>query len=177
MATITVPFNKLGGLFRKYGTAQRAETSAGLLEVAKRAQVIITSATRYAPPASANGGIGAVNYELYLRAWSVKRALLNGNRGVLVANTKPYAPNVEYGRKAGAKAPPLKAITRWAQKKLSLPYDEAKKAAWPIRSAIARRGLRPRGVLQGPSTTKDFLDAMEDSMSKALSRATKKACV
>jgi hypothetical protein len=176
MATLTVPFNKLAGVFRKYGVLTRRETPIGLTEVVNRAKVIVTSSTRNAPPASPNGGIGAVNYLNYLKAWQVKRATLNGNKGVLVGNTRVYAPYIDYGRKPG-RAPPVDAIALWAVKKLNLPYAAARKIAWPIARAIAKRGLRPRGVLHGKNTTQDFLDAMEGSMGKALSRAAQKLAI
>jgi hypothetical protein len=177
MATITVPLNKVATVFRKYGTAARHETAQGLPVVVKRAEIIITSATRRAPPASPNGSTGAVNYGKYLKAWSAKVTKLNGNRGVLVGNNRKYAPNIDYGRRAGAKAPPVSAIALWAVKKMGLPYKAALKIAGPIATSIAKRGLKPRGVLRGPNTTKDFLDAMESAMSAALSKAAQRVAI
>lgn len=177
MATITVPLNKVARVFSKYGIAARQETARGLPSVAKRAEDIVTKATKNAPPASANGGTGAVNYGKYLKAWSAKVTKLNGNRGVLVGNNRAYAPYIDYGRSAGARPPPVDAIALWAVKKMGLPYQAARKIAWPIAKSIAKRGLRPRGVLRGPDTTKDFLDAMESAMSAALSKAAQRVAI
>ena len=174
MPTLTVPFKKLPSVFRKYGAHARHETTSCLTQVAKRSEIIMTSATRNAPPASDNGGIGAVNYGNYLKAWSARVLSSGGSRGVLVANTRVYAPNIDYGRRAGARLPPISAITQWAVKKLGLPYKEARRAAFPIAQKIKRDGLKPRGVLHGPNTTKDLSDAMETAVGAALDRAANK---
>lgn len=175
MPSITVPFNKLAGIFRKYGVHSHHETSKSLTQVAKRAEIIVTSATRNAPPASPNGSIGAVNYGRYLKQWKAQVVLTGTVRGVFVGNTREYAPTIDYGRRAGARLPPIDAIARWATKKFGITYEEAKERAWPIAQNIKRRGLQPRGVLHGTNTTQDLSDAMETAVGAALDRAAVKA--
>lgn len=176
MPSISVPLVKVPQLFRKYGIAAQRETKACLPQVAKHAESIVTSATRNAPPASPNGGTGAVNYERYLKAWNAKVMTIAGMTGVFISNTRVYAPNIDYGRNPG-RMPPISAIARWATKKFGIPYAEAKKIAWPIAKVIARRGLLPRGVLHGQNTTQDLSAAMETAVGAALDKAANKMVV
>lgn len=173
--TLTVPFAKLPSVFRKYGRNVREGVSPGLTRLAKQAGIIVTNSTRNAPPASANGSIGAVNYGKFLSKWRSTKATLNGNQGVLVSNASGIkGATIEWGGKWPNRPPPVSAIARWAQKKLSLPYSEAKKAAWPIARAIKRRGLRPRLVLTGPDTQSSFRLSMQNIFSDVVSKAAHK---
>lgn len=163
MATqITVPFKQLPKVFQQYGKFVRAGTLPAMRRLAKQASRIITTATKDAPPASANGSRGAVNYGTFISKWRADLVTLNGNQGVLVSNDSGIkGATIEWGGKWPNKGPPVSAIATWATKKLGLSYEEAKKAAFPIAAAIKRRGLRPRLVMTGTETQKSFRMSME----------------
>ena len=172
MRQITVPFNKLGGLFRKYGTASRSTTNAKLRQVVNRVKHIVTVETIKAPYASANGGIGAVDTGKYLRSWKVSKATLDGIRGVLITNSAAYMAVIERGRGLGKRPPPVDVIARWAQRRLGLPYKEARRAAWPIARAIGRRGLYARRVMTGNPARNSYRNTMRELMGVALDEAS-----
>lgn len=52
-----------------------------------------------------------------------------------------YGAVIELGRRPGKKRPPIAPIELWARRKLGLPPDKAKRAAWAIAKAIARKGF------------------------------------
>lgn len=109
---------------------------------------IVQQATTTAFPASPNGSEGAVNTGAYRQAWQVEKTPTGGR----IFNTAPYAGVIEYGRRAGAKRPPTKAIELWAMRKLGLNAKEAKSASFAIANAIKKRGLAPRKVLTSTRT-------------------------
>lgn len=55
-----------------------------------------------------------------------------------------YGAVIELGRRPGKKRPPIAPIELWARRKLGLPPDKAKRAAWAISRVIARRGFEGR---------------------------------
>lgn len=63
-------------------------------------------------------------------------------------NDAPDARFVEYGKVAGSPGPPLYKIKAWAMRKLGLVGKELDTAAWRIRNAIQRRGIKPGYVLK-----------------------------
>lgn len=175
MAThVTVPFHQLHTVFRKYGSVSRAEMVPAVGRLAKRAGIIINSATRTAPPASPNGSIGAVNYGNFLRAWRSDEVNIGGRYGVLVSNASGIkGATIEYGGAWPNRPPPKAAIAHWAVRKFGIPYEKALRIAFPISRAIKRRGLKPRKVMTGPDTQKSFVMAMQQVFSQALSNACK----
>lgn len=172
MRHITVPFNKLPGLFNKYGRTAVATTNAGLRQVVTKAKEIVAVQTFEAPPASANGGVGAIDTGKYLRSWKVTKATINGIRGVLIENSASYMAVIERGRGAGKRPPPIAVIASWAQRRLGLPYKEARRAAWPIAMAIGRRGLYARRVMTGNPAKNAYRKAMREIMGTALDTAS-----
>lgn len=116
----------------------------GCFSGALRCIPLMQERTRHAPAANPGGmgDGGAVNTVAYLMRWRAT-ALPNG---ASVFNSSPYAGIIDGGRRPGT-MPPLKAIAKWAQRKLQLSEKEAKAAAYPIALAIKRRGLRPRKVM------------------------------
>lgn len=172
MRHITVPIEQLPKMFRQYGVMMRSHTDARMMQVESRAKEIVKDQTENAPPASANGGIGAVDTRKYYRKWRVRRARLNGSRGVLITNAAHYMAVIELGRRAGSRMPPVDVIRQWAQRRLGLPYKEAKRAAWPIARAIGRRGLQARLVMTGDPAKREYFKTMQKYMGLALDEAS-----
>lgn len=134
----------------------------GARSAASQMLPILERATAMAPPASPRGRPGAVNTGNYRQSWKAvaERSSLYGGIGVLVSNTAPYAGVIEYGRRPG-KMPPKEPIARWAQRKLGLPYKEAKGLAFVIARRIGREGLLPRRVLTSEQTMTLLMEALE----------------
>lgn len=172
MRHIIVPFGELGDRFRRYGSQAQRNTYQNLLQVESRVKHIVMAETRNAPPASAKGSIGAIDTGNYIRNWQVARAVINGARGVLITNAAEYMAVIERGRRAGSKRPPIAVITQWAQRKLGLPLEAAKKAAFPIANAIKRRGLYARRVMTGNPARNSYRNAMRELMGVALDEAS-----
>ena len=68
---------------------------------------------------------------------------------LVISNSAPHFPFVEYGRRAGKKQPPLKPIRDWVISK-GMRAD----AAFPVARAIGRRGIRARPLFTKASTQK-----------------------
>lgn len=118
---------------------------------------------------------GAIATGKYRDDWRAKRrSMAAGSIGILVYNTKAYAPNIEYGRRSG-RMPPVSAIRKWLQVKFSLPYRRAKRIAWPIAAAIKRRGIPGRKIMTAPQTEMTFRFYMEETAVKAQTRALRRA--
>lgn len=172
MRHITVPFSSLPEMFRRYGAVAKRNTEGYLPRVVERVKHIVTVETANAPRASPNGRTGAVDTGNYLRSWQVNTATLGGVRGVLITNLAKYMAVIERGRTAGAKAPPVSVIASWAQRRLGLPYKEARDAAWPIAMAIKRRGLYARRVMTGNPAKNSYRNTMREVMGIALDEAS-----
>ena len=166
MTVITLRLSELAPWYQKMGPAMNAAVKRGLIRGGMRAVQQLQMATGRAPPANPNGiGTGgAVNTGFYKRAWKMEKL----SNGVRVYNAAPYAGIIENGRRPG-RFPPLKVIEKWAQRRLGLSAKEAKRAAFPIAKAIAKRGLLARKVLERdePSITQHFFEEIEIELSKA----------
>lgn len=129
-----------------------AAAKRAMLSAAHRLQVKVQDQTREAPPASMGpmrgAYTGAVDTGNYLRSWKVKPTDL----GATLYNIAPYAGVIEWGRRAGRRAPPVQILATWVQRKLGLSRKEAQSAAFAISKAIAKRGLRARKVLRTTTT-------------------------
>lgn len=134
---------------------------------------IVQQATMTAYPASPNGSDGAVDTGAYRQAWQVELTKTGGR----IFNTRPYAGVIEYGRRAGAKRPPTKAIELWAMRKLGLNAKEAKSASFAIANAISKRGLAARRVLTSQRTesaiTRAVMEEIRSEVKAALKRGAK----
>lgn len=144
---ITVELSKMGALFQRMAAESPQAIRRGLLSAAAQMVPIMVRATDNAPPASARGSKGAVNTGDYRRRWTAHPDNQKGVDGVLVGNSAPQAGVIEYGRRPGARRPPVESIARWAQRKLGLAYPEARGIAFAMARNIGKRGLRPRRVL------------------------------
>jgi len=96
-----------------------------------------------------------VDRETYRRDWHADDI----PTGAAFYNSSPYASIIEWGRRIGAKAPPLKVIIDWVSRK-KIAGDpgathaarsrdsEVRSVAFLIARAIKRRGIKGRHVLQ-----------------------------
>ena len=131
----------------RFGSQADQAIERGVMSAAYRGLALMQQRTREAIPASANGEPGAVNSSAYLRSWKVTHL---GPMTHELHNDQAYAPVIEWGRRKGRPMPPREAIVRWAQRRLGLSEEDARKAAYPIMLAIKRRGLAPRRVMFDP---------------------------
>ena len=150
MTTMVVTFPEWTRWLKRLGKRYMPAVQRGLLSGAARSLVLLQNRTRDARPANPmrKGEGGAVNTGQYLRSWRTERV----PGGVRVWNSAPYAPIVEFGRRKGAKMPPVAEMEIWARRRLELSATEAKRAAFVIARAIARRGLEGRRIMTGART-------------------------
>lgn len=131
--------NEVGKVINRIGRAlQKRALERGTKAFLLRAKPMIVKATDAA---------GAVDTANYRRRWKTSMAQRNGRPAAVISNDAPYAGVIEYGRRAGAKAPPRDVLVPWVRRKLGVPTKEAKSVAFLIARAIKRRGLKPRHVL------------------------------
>ena len=177
--SITVPFPNLPTKFRRLASMTSTVAYAASKKAAPKLRKEVQTATKNAPPSDPKGlnTGGAIDTTAYLNAWTADALNLGSRVGVLVYNGKHYAQYIEHGRRAGQKRPPAAVILQWAQRKLNLPYEEAKKASFAIARAISNRGLRPRLVLTGPDTEKQFRKIFTFQAEAALSAVIAKWAV
>ena len=159
--------------FNKARTMITPHLSKTLSDVAPLMKSAVRASTSVAPPASPRGGYGAVAKGDLLNSWVVEP--VSGTKGILISNSQVQAVIADYGRARGAKMPPLDAIRGWAQVRLGLSYEQAKKAAWPIARAIANRGLKKRGILHSDQMNRQLLKIMEMRISKGIAFTFRKA--
>lgn len=171
--TIRTRVPEIGQLMEKLGARAEKAVHKAATALSMRALTIVQDAVRTAPPANpaGKGSGGAVNTGRFLAAWEAAPAQQGGSFGVLiqVPNSKaPYAAVIEYGRTPGSRPPPVEPIARWAQRRLSLPYEQARGIAFGIARSIGRRGLKGRKILTGEKTRRRLRNAMQKELLKAL---------
>ena len=130
-----------------FGERLKGAMQRGLISGTARCIAILQEATQAAPPANPAGvgEGGAFDTGGFFRRW---RSTVVGERlSSWVYNDHPASEVIEDGRRPGARRPPLKVIARWAQRRLGLSQEDARAAAFPIASEIARRGLLGRRIL------------------------------
>ncbi len=187
----TRSLSRIPRVLERYRQEVNREAYKGLKDVAKSAVDVMQMAVRAAPPThypSSSAPVkgsrsklpamplvnnGAVASGRYLKDWKAKRMTMAGVMGVLIYNTKVYAPNIEYGRKPG-RMPPVQAIRQWLQKKFSLPYRQAKKLAYPVARKIAQRGIPGRKILTAERTADALFFYLEEAVEKAIQRAARR---
>jgi len=101
--------------------------------------------------------------------------------GAMLANAAPYFVVMDEGRRAGAKAPPLEPILQWVLRKRLTGYARAKTKKQPdlmkqarsiaflIRRSIARKGIKPRGIVTGTGVQATVWSFVEQAMREAAS--------
>lgn len=168
--TLNIEPKELGQWYRKLGPRMNKAALRGAKRGGLRAVAILQRATSAAGPANP-GGIGtggAVNTAFYKRAWKSEPT----PTGVRVYNGARYSSIIESGRRPG-KFPPLAVIRDWAQRRLGLSAEEAKRAAFPIARAIAKRGLVGRKVMATslPKIYTYFLQAVVAELDNEMKKA------
>lgn len=134
-SVIRLDMNQLPAFYKALGPRMKTAAQRGALRGALASVSILHRFTVKA---------GAVNTGAYRLGWKGERI----ESGARVFNRASYAAIIEYGRRANSRFPPLPIIERWARRKLGLASKEAKRAAYPIARAIARRGLPARDVMR-----------------------------
>lgn len=120
----------------------------GILSGAMRGLTVLDRRTREARSANPRGiGTGGAVDKGggggFIGRWKVEATAT----GAVIRNNAVYAPVIEWGRRVGSLMPPVKVIARWAQRRIGLSPEEAKRAAFSIARAIQKRGLLPRLIL------------------------------
>lgn len=145
------------------GPAIVVAAQRGLKSAAMRTLVAVQQRTRTAIPASPGGLVGAVDTGDFLRGWR-RETMPDGTE--VVYNDRTHAPYVEGGRMPGRRMPPVEVIRQWLVRRAGMDPTEAKRAAFPVARAIARRGLNARQI----ATASDFLDQVSDWMMEEIQR-------
>jgi hypothetical protein len=160
MTTVVITPKQYEMYMARLGKEYMPTIRKGILSGAMRSIGIVQRKTRDA---------GAVNTGSYLQKWRAERT----ENGALVSNDAPYSGVIENGRRPGT-MPPSKAIALWAQRKLGLDAQEAKKASFMIARAIARRGLKARNVLSSavPEITESVLAEVDREMEASLRKVS-----
>ena len=80
----------------------------------------------------------------YKGSWNVR----NIEHGAVLYNSLSYPPFIEYGRRAGARFPPVAALIRWVRHKgLAKGVADAHGLAFVIARKIAKKGIPPKPVM------------------------------
>ncbi len=156
---VKVSAKQWGNYLRQLGARMVPAARRGALAAAYRAVAQLQRET------SQDNLVNTANYK---RSWRADRTEL----GAVVANQAPYAAVIEEGRRAGSRQPPTEYIKRWAQRRLGLSEAEAAAAAFPIARAIAKKGLKPRRVLQSarPEIRRFVLEEIKRELDAELRR-------
>jgi hypothetical protein len=167
--TVKLTMKQWGQYMQQLGPRFKATTRAGMVAGANRCIPTLQQATVDAPPASDNGTRGAFDTGIYRAAWRAT-VLPNGAR---VYNSRPQAPVIEGGRRASpVSASGIKNLEGWAHRKLKLPANEARSAAFAIAKTLQKRPLYPRKVMGGvvPKMTKIVTDEVTKRLKAELAR-------
>lgn len=149
-----------GKFMERVASGMRRNIKRALTECRALALQAVIDATEAAPPASANGEVGAVATGTLRREWkaevdepTLSIMLHNG-----ASNPKglAYARYIEQDRAPGLKAPPTQAILAWLQARHGKGNP---RQAYLIAQAIKRRGLTRRRIVQ--STRQDSTAAIK----------------
>jgi hypothetical protein len=85
----------------------------------------------------------------FARGW--RSVLGNQSSSVRVYNKAYYARVIEYGRRAGARRPPVDALVPWVRDRFGLRGAAARGMAFVIARKIGERGIKPRFVVRDPA--------------------------
>jgi len=164
MPGVVIKANEFPRYLRSLGARAKAAMQRGIVSGAARCVPLMVKRTDEAEPASDHGATGAVNTGNFRMRWR-SRARQDGAE---VFNDASYGPTIDKGRRVGRRLPPTAAIRAWARRRLGLSESEAKKAAYPIARAIARRGLRARGVMSAVSAIEQMTRTVRDEVAREL---------
>lgn len=127
MPQVKVDRRNLGNVLKAHFKARQDELKAAALTTCHRG---VAEGVRLTDAA------GLVDQGAYKRGWHV-------TADPAVTNDSPIAGVIEHGRRPMRPGPPLQPILEWARRK-GIPEG----AAWAIREAIHRRGLRPHFLMR-----------------------------
>lgn len=86
-------------------------------------------------------------------------------------NRAAHAVYVEYGRRAGARMPPVSALIPWVMKKFGVPYKRARGIAFAVAKKIARRGIKARKIM----TNENYKRHLDATYTKACRQVLKES--
>lgn len=100
------------------------------------------------------------------------------NRGALVwggaGTSVKYAPVMEYGRRPGARMPPVAPLKDWVKAKMGITkQSDIDRAAWAVAFSIARKGIEPRYFFRDalkaitPALQRDFDQTVQQIIAQA----------
>lgn len=89
---------------------------------------------------------------------------VNGST-IVIGNVESHAVYVENGRRAGATAPPVKAIEGWVERHLG-----RKDIAWAVAQSIGKKGIRTRRVMTNPITERWIMKQIRMQVENALDK-------
>jgi len=111
----------------------------------------------------------------FARSW---RAVIGAQpSSVRVFNKQPYASVIEFGRRKGAKAPPVAALLPWVIGKLGIPRENARSVAFLIARKISERGIPARPILRDPDVQAEIQRVVTDAVNVKLIKAINKTKV
>ena len=89
-----------------------------------------------------------------------------------VGSPKEYAIVMEFGRRPGARMPPVDAIQYWVVRKLGIPTEEAESVAWAIAKHIARHGIEGHYMFkEGLEFSEPYINQLfNNAMNRAVQR-------
>src|SRR6185295_7665457 len=126
MATQTVPLGLFGNVLRDRIKRDASKAMRACVEVADQLVGIAVQRT---------DTLKIVDRAEYKRAW--RRTVLKD--GAQLRNDSPHAPIIEYGRRPGAKMPPLEPILRWMRRKGII---ASRRTKFSLRTFVVRRALQ-----------------------------------
>lgn len=175
MATRSIDIGQASGLLKQLGADLRNKAlGRGVRSFAARAKPLMVLATDKARSANPKGlGVGAVDTANYRRRWKTEVTTSNGLPAALIVNDAPYAGVIEYGRRAGQRAPPSRVLEPWVRRKLGVPAKAAPGVAFLIARSIKRRGLKPRYVLTARSQTNKLEKAFKEEILREMIAAAR----
>lgn len=159
MATHRIALEDLEKYIRRLGRDRVLKAADdGLRKAARRAVLFLHART---------AGARIYDRGYYLNGWAAEQ-LGHGVHRVL--NRAGHAVFVEAGRRAGRKRPPSRPIFEWLMRR-GLSIDEARRAVYPVATAIATRGIAGRPVLNSEPTMAAVREFVVQSIWEELGRA------
>lgn len=108
----------------------------------------------------------------FVRGW---RAVLgNPPSSTRVYNKMPYASVIEFGRRAGARRPPVDALVPWVRDKLGVRGKEVRSVAFLVARKIGVKGIKARPVIRDPKVqakvSKIVTSVVNEKLREAIAR-------
>lgn len=128
----------MGKLAAGLGKRARPAATTAISRAALQALPIVRARTQE---------VKAVAFGNLLRGWHIEQLSWDRAR---ITNTRPYAGNVERGRRPGAKMPPVLALVPWVRKVIRPAESQVHGVAYVIARAIAIRGIQARPIATNP---------------------------